>query len=305
MSERYLWLDVAKGIAIILMILGHTAIPNSISNFIYAFHMPLFFVASGFTTNWSKYSNVEFCKYKLKSLMFPFLIYSIIVLFFQSYFLGVNIREILYNGWGGLALWFIPVLYLSLVLLKLTRFSEKGYLFILFCVIILSCIASLLCHFKVFLSWNLSSVFIASVFILLGFVLRKTNVINSVLNFKYCFVYFLLTYFISSFYRLDIAWNQVNPFIFLIISAISGTLMVFTLSKLMLKHMFPIAHLFIGIGKETYVILAFSQTIIMLINHYFHINSYLKYCVLIVVMFMIVKIKNMISAYYLKLNCIK
>lgn len=51
-SPRLIWLDIAKATVIILMVLGHTSIPNSLSNFIWAFHMPLFFIASGWTTNW-------------------------------------------------------------------------------------------------------------------------------------------------------------------------------------------------------------------------------------------------------------
>lgn len=37
--------DVAKGIGILLVILGH--LKNPIMDFIYAFHMPLFFFISG------------------------------------------------------------------------------------------------------------------------------------------------------------------------------------------------------------------------------------------------------------------
>lgn len=51
-SQRIEWIDVAKGIAILLMVAGHTTIPKSISNFIWAFHMPLFFIASGLCTKW-------------------------------------------------------------------------------------------------------------------------------------------------------------------------------------------------------------------------------------------------------------
>lgn len=46
-NNRVAWLDIAKGMAIILMVLGHTSIPAVASNFIYAFHMPLFFIALG------------------------------------------------------------------------------------------------------------------------------------------------------------------------------------------------------------------------------------------------------------------
>lgn len=41
-DKRSVWLDVAKGITIILMVLGHSSIPDGLSRFIYAFHMPLF-----------------------------------------------------------------------------------------------------------------------------------------------------------------------------------------------------------------------------------------------------------------------
>ena len=38
------WIDLTKGIAIFLMVCGHTSIPLSISNWIWSFHMPLFFL---------------------------------------------------------------------------------------------------------------------------------------------------------------------------------------------------------------------------------------------------------------------
>lgn len=47
MQGRNYWLDVAKGITIILMVLGHSSIPDGLSRFIYAFHMPLFLYPRG------------------------------------------------------------------------------------------------------------------------------------------------------------------------------------------------------------------------------------------------------------------
>lgn len=45
--KRFDWVDIAKGIAILLMILGHSSLPNMIQNWIYSFHMPFFFFISG------------------------------------------------------------------------------------------------------------------------------------------------------------------------------------------------------------------------------------------------------------------
>ena len=50
--KRIEYVDVAKGIAILSVIVGHTFSaydPGSLLNrFIYSFHMPLFFILSGF-----------------------------------------------------------------------------------------------------------------------------------------------------------------------------------------------------------------------------------------------------------------
>lgn len=88
MSSRILWLDIAKGLTIILMVLGHTSIPEFASRFIWAFHMPLFFIASGWTTNWEKKSLVEFTRHKFRTIMVPFFVYSAIVLTIEQIAMG-------------------------------------------------------------------------------------------------------------------------------------------------------------------------------------------------------------------------
>ena len=68
-QNRNRWLDIAKGIAIILMVAGHTPIPSVMSHFIYAFHMPLFFISSGLVSNYEKYSLVDYIKHKSYTLV--------------------------------------------------------------------------------------------------------------------------------------------------------------------------------------------------------------------------------------------
>lgn len=83
-KNRVAWLDIAKGMAIILMVLGHTSIPETASKFIYAFHMPLFFIASGWVTRWDKLKLPQFIVHRLRTLMLPFSIYSVIVLIISN-----------------------------------------------------------------------------------------------------------------------------------------------------------------------------------------------------------------------------
>lgn len=45
-----MWIDIAKGLAILLMIIGHELRPQShLYVLIFSFHMPLFFILSGYT----------------------------------------------------------------------------------------------------------------------------------------------------------------------------------------------------------------------------------------------------------------
>ena len=119
--ERVAWLDVAKGITILLMVLGHTSIPMFLSNFIFAFHMPLFFIASGWTTKWEKQTIISFLIQKILKLGIPFVVYSSMVIFVaQSIgYKTISLRDVILNGWLGYALWFVPVLYFSQMFAKL------------------------------------------------------------------------------------------------------------------------------------------------------------------------------------------
>ena len=44
MKEKLLWIDIVKGIGIISVVVGHIFY----TPYIYAFHMPLFFIIGGF-----------------------------------------------------------------------------------------------------------------------------------------------------------------------------------------------------------------------------------------------------------------
>jgi len=49
-NKRIQWVDMAKGLAIILVIVGHTIGNPIIRGLIFSFHMPLFFILSGYTS---------------------------------------------------------------------------------------------------------------------------------------------------------------------------------------------------------------------------------------------------------------
>lgn len=49
-AERIEWIDIAKAITILIMIAGHTVnFGTGMRNLIFSFHMPLFYILTGYT----------------------------------------------------------------------------------------------------------------------------------------------------------------------------------------------------------------------------------------------------------------
>lgn len=46
--NRILYWDMARGITILLMMVGHFSLPFTVKVFIYSFHMPLFFISNAY-----------------------------------------------------------------------------------------------------------------------------------------------------------------------------------------------------------------------------------------------------------------
>lgn len=295
MNNRKCWLDIAKGIAIFLMVIGHTSIPSVVSNFVYAFHMPLFFIASGLASDYDRHTWGGYVKHKSYTIMLPFLSYSVIVILLQ-YSIGIlDLANLLTTGWGGYALWFVPILYLASILTMLICRIRNRVIrsVIILCMLLMG---YGLCHYQIVLPWTLSTVPYATFLILVGNELKHVQKwIEAENHYWDAALLFIVTVVISHFYRLDLAWNHIIPIIPLTIGAIAGTLMVFRLSVWIEQHMKKCSSILQTIGKETYIVVAFSQVIIMCINHFFTFNVLWKYVILVVVLIFLKYIKDWIN----------
>ncbi|WP_270224197.1 acyltransferase family protein [Lactiplantibacillus pentosus] len=62
MAKRIEWIDIAKGIAILAVVVGHTLGPYNgqlFGSLIFAFHMPIFFMLSGYLSSTPAHSRVS------------------------------------------------------------------------------------------------------------------------------------------------------------------------------------------------------------------------------------------------------
>lgn len=122
MSNRIDYLDIAKGFGIFLIVLGHNNIPIALYNWLYSFHVPLFFIISGFLyRNQTPGKTIE---KGFRQLLLPVLITifvtagGLFLLFFrEGIWKGPNISHwitelILMNGKEGVCgMWFVVALF--------------------------------------------------------------------------------------------------------------------------------------------------------------------------------------------------
>jgi fucose 4-O-acetylase-like acetyltransferase len=148
------WMLIAKGIGIILVVVGHfhpVVSPNYWSvmrKIIYLFHMPLFFILSGYLYNHGKYSYRDLIITKTKRLLYPFA--SIAAVFFLIKYLAgmvvnidhpVNIDSVYallldpVHSYMPL-LWFVHALFFIFAIYPLARLFMNNFLILFFLLII-------------------------------------------------------------------------------------------------------------------------------------------------------------------------
>ena len=76
-ENRVQYIDVAKGIAMICIILGHLGDAN-INRVVFTFHVPIFFFITGYFTN-SERNITEFVKNKLMTLIVPYIVTCLLI----------------------------------------------------------------------------------------------------------------------------------------------------------------------------------------------------------------------------------
>lgn len=148
------WIDIAKGILIALIVLGHVISDgnNILQTWIYSFHVVGFFIINGYLKSETHYLNrvlnIKEVFNKQKSIYLLYLIFSIIFIcrimiqaglgMYSGHELGVFILHIItLNGEG--VLWFLPVFAISEIIFYFVMKYKK----IIFKVYILAVLAAI------------------------------------------------------------------------------------------------------------------------------------------------------------------
>lgn len=206
MSKRVEFIDAAKGLAICLMVFGHSGFVGMPHDVIYTFHMPLFFILSGLFMGRKEIRIMDSIKANSRSLLLPYSFMYLMTIPFGLAFIAIKcgipltIADCLVKPIIGMVygidhllggfyfftngpLWFLLALFLSRVFFDVVHNLSEGlkakwggYL--------LSAIISVgifyLLKYSGFNIWSLAQASILYPYLLIGFAVSKTSFLNKV-----------------------------------------------------------------------------------------------------------------------------
>ncbi len=174
-SQRLEYIDLAKGIGIMLVVIGHCVDGQGfLGQYIWSYHMPLFFMISGLCFNDNRYPTFKsFLQKRVKTLFIPCLYFTAIMLILSTLVLPSYYDLSLIRSKFPSAYWFVFTLFLSeLFFYESNRIFKTQTMKIIFLFICLG-ISALLMWIELELPYNICSVFIATFFYGLGFMMKK------------------------------------------------------------------------------------------------------------------------------------
>ena len=211
-TERISWIDVAKGIGIIVIVYGHVLKSGHIRVYLYAFNVVLFFFLLGYTFKCSS-SLKKFIKVRFKRTMIPYYVWSVISIMiflvlakFVSYdsseasmSLWKNLLGMLYGNsrtiymkWNQ-PLWFIPCMNVTLIVvwliekIRIKKFPKLVITFFRLLICIGFSIAGVLMQMfvNIKLPFQFESAVLMVAFVELGLIFRTDKIIEKLAEYKY------------------------------------------------------------------------------------------------------------------------
>ena len=270
MRNRIPWVDIAKGIAILATIIGHTfSYGTNGRNLIFSFHMPLFFILTGYTihtvADWQSFWRG--LRKDLRYLILPCLGFQAVNLIFSILRYGdvsgqfVHMLKQLYwasavdhAGHPGIGmLWFLVVLFWAKQMYRLIGLMVKSE-FSPVCFFLSACFGKMLSAIT-WLPQSFDLVFVAVLFIWAGSALRQyEQEIRPywLILFMVGFVFWM--YEVQNGVYIEIGTRSYPDFPLSLVEAVAGSMSIFLLAKAISDIKYCALPL-TAIGRNTLIIL--------------------------------------------------
>ena len=283
-NQKRNWaLDIAKGILIISMLIGHFDINPTLRTIIFSCHMVAFVFCSGYL--YKKGDDIwKSIKHIAIHFLRPYLVFCLLSLLLDipkwsgGYFLDILKRDLLGMSFSGVFLqdiasigpvYFILMLFVVRLIYLVIDHFVKSDLIKWIIVLLCAAIGVFLGNRGWWLPWSIDVALYSLLFYHLGVVFRKYNLVRTVTDQSW--LYFLLSaIWAYMIYRggMEIALRKYQSYGIVIIGALAGILVVLILSSFISARLFFVRSALSFIGQSCLYILIAHTLLNSLINQW-------------------------------------
>lgn len=269
-KNRIEWIDIARGIAILFVCLGHRDIPPIFSKWIYTFHMPIFFFISGYITKYDGVSFGKFMNKKLCGLVIPYFSLGAVYIFSEwiyslCFHKEFNILEWLQKLFIGQKIgssWFIiALLIVEILAFLLHRFNKRTRIGVLFFLVVGGFVLNYFLEEQII--WNIPAALIGILFFESGYFIKQGEIVNKICKHKNFLIFVCVISVVASILsvlfnsEVDMWYLKYGNIPLFLLGAYSGIIIVFLISIFISTIKIPIKKPFIYFGKNTLPIIEF------------------------------------------------
>lgn len=306
MKKRIDSIDALRAICILIMIAGHVGFGGKFDRYIHSFHMPVFFIISGYLYNYTKQIGfTKYCIAKIKRLLVPYFVYAILNYIFWLVFLseGISwyyplIRLVTYNTKDlpicG-ALWFVTALFWTEIFYFIfDKVLKITWIRILVICVISICVALFQTRNEFRLPLTMDTAMVCLLFFEVGRlikqygykILEKLSLLSWIKISVFACVALVLNLvisFLNDYVNIKSGWYGIVPVFF--INAIIGSFGFYMVALLICKYFSEknyFKKVLLAVGQKSMLYLGINQLLIFLISTYiFSLNIFVLIGVLI------------------------
>lgn len=273
--RNVVWIDVLKGLGILLVILGHSVKPDGVlATSIYSFHMPLFFFIAGYLYNVSKYLDHvnKLLVHSFQRLIIPYFLVGLIsyiweVLFFHwtnpipilaSFIYSTGNVVLQFPTLGPVGpLWFLTCLFCARVLfIAICKVSKEWDIALQCALVIFITGIGIIVGQYIRLPWSFDIALAMQSVMFIGYYFRKFNIIER-LNCKWIVPFFFIWAYDIHMGGISINNRQYFNYFLSISGAIFGTLIWSFISIYCFIYDTSIRKFISYCGKGSLIVLSF------------------------------------------------
>ena len=296
-----------------LVIVGHVETYDFINRMIYSFHMPLFFVLSGFFLKPDHFGKKSIIK-DFRSIMVPYFLTGAVIcvsqfINFKDDFFQVSTSKIFslfcvgisYNGdmlinFIG-AIWFLEVLFLSKIITMCMLQCNRGRIYIYILSIISMAFTKIT---KYTLPFGILQAITVSSFIVIGYDSYRLKLLETITNKKFVYTIVVISIILSSFFAVS---TRLNSYKYNLLSVLVSSFIVFSF-LLLVRNCQVSRNCFSSKLKKIFVFCGRFSLVILCVhsvehpNHWFNlphnlfvIEIFVRFTYIVLLTYFLVKIK--------------